>query len=195
MSDGSDNYLTKMSEFRKEVIPIQVENPSQMGNYEVEFITYGSGTNKRRSEFDKDADIKTTSVDASTFIEVWGRQAKFRKKYWGFDFHDTPINGLVWYPKGEGPFPLVLMVHGNHFMTSFSDPGYKYLGRLLASRGFICVSIDENFFNSLLFGPMIGENDARAWLLLKHLEFWREWNKTNSNRFYSVWRRTNLFAI
>ena len=59
----------------------------------------------------------------------------------------------------------MLIVHGNHNYRQFSDPGYEYLGALLASRGFILASVDENFLNGLS-----GENDARAWVLLKHLE-------------------------
>jgi hypothetical protein len=68
-------------------------------------------------------------------------------------------------------------------MEDFSDPGYGYLGELLASRGFIFVSVDENFFNSSLadladiFGPGLEEeNDARGWLLLEHLAQWSDWN-------------------
>ena len=40
-----------------------------------------------------------------------------------------------------------MIVHGNHLMTDYSDPGYEYLGNLLASRGYIVVSVDENFLN------------------------------------------------
>jgi hypothetical protein len=36
-----------------------------------------------------------------------------RKEYWGFDFTKLPVHGRVWYPDGAGPFPLVLIVHGN----------------------------------------------------------------------------------
>jgi hypothetical protein len=68
-------------------------------------------------------------------------------------------------------------------MEDNSDTGYGWLGERLASRGNITVSVDENFLNSswanLLGLPDDGlekENDARAWLLLKHLEQWRAWN-------------------
>ena len=50
-------------------------------------------------------------------------------------------------PEGEGPFPLTLIVHGNHNMIDYSDDGYGYLGSLLASRRIIAVSVDENFLN------------------------------------------------
>jgi hypothetical protein len=49
-------------------------------------------------------------------------------------------NARVWYPDGEGVFPLVLIVHGNYIMSRYSDPGYEYLGRSLASRGYFIAS-------------------------------------------------------
>jgi hypothetical protein len=60
-------------------------------------------------------------------------------------------------------------------MKEFSDPGYEWLGELLASRGFILASIDENFLN----GGLSGENDARGWMLLKHLETFRALNDSS----------------
>jgi hypothetical protein len=85
----------------------------------------------------------------------------------------------VWYPEGPGPFPLVLIVHGNHNPLDYSDPGYGYLGELLASRGFILVSEDENFIN----GNLRGESDGRAWMLLKHIENWKRWNDSSAGPF------------
>ncbi|MDZ7646020.1 MAG: hypothetical protein U5K54_01920 [Cytophagales bacterium] len=61
----------------------------------------------------------------------------------GIGVNQFPSNGRVWYSEGEGVFPLVLVVHGNHGMEEYSDPGYAYLGELLASRGFIVVFVDE----------------------------------------------------
>ena len=43
-------------------------------------------------------------------------------------------------PGASGPWhvrTLTLMVHGNHDIKDFSDPGYAYLGELFASRGTI----------------------------------------------------------
>ena len=100
-------------------------------------------------------------------------------RYWGFGFDKLPLNGRVWFPEGIGPFPLVLIVHGNHAMKDFSDPGYDYLGTLLASRGFIAVSVDENFLNQKFWG----ENNARAFVLLEHLNVWNEWNQTAGHVF------------
>ena len=72
---------------------------------------------------------------------------------------------------------MVLVVHGNHFWNVSSESGYDYLGEQLASRGYITVSVDENFFNGSIFAPADGsEIPARAWLLLKHLDIWQEKN-------------------
>jgi len=132
--------------------------------------------------------IKTKTVDASPFATIPAAQARDRRKFFGFDLKKAPINGRVWYPDGPGPFALALIVHGNHNFREFSDPGYGYLGELLASRGFIMASVDENFIN----GGISGENDARAWLLLKHLEAWKTFNDTEGGPFH---RRVDLTKI
>jgi dienelactone hydrolase len=167
------------------VEPLAAADPSQPGPYKVLTLTYGSGTDRWRPEFGREADLKTKSVDATPFVEGnEGWTVGVRDWYWGFDFEKFPRNGRVWYPEGPGPFPLVLVVHGNHNMADFSDPGYAWLGELLASRGFITVSVDENFFNGTWSGGLDTENDGRGWMLLKHLKVWREWNRTPGNPFH-----------
>ena len=167
---------------------IQLNNPSQPGEYSVLYLTYGSGIDKHRTEFGDQVTIVTDSVDGSRFVGNWEKLHGWaRTKYWGFDEKSLPRNARVWYPGGRGPFPLVLIVHGNHLDRDFSDPGYEYLGRLMASRGFIFASVDENFLNvtwSNIFDQLSEENDCRGWLLLKHLELWREWNMDPKNPFY-----------
>ena len=147
-------------------------------------LSYGSGTDRHRPEYAEEADLLTESVNASSYVYFRGWQEQIREWYWGFGMSEVPLNALVWYPLGEGPFPLVLIVHGNHNMTDFSEPGYDYLGELLASRGFIVASVDENFFNGSLYGKARSETDARAWLLLKHLEVWEDWNSEPTSVFY-----------
>jgi dienelactone hydrolase len=148
---------------------ITAPNPGERGSFVVKTLYYGSGTDRRRAEYKDSVTYKTGTVDASPFARLEPATAKRRKKYWGFDNTQFPLNARVWYPEGPGPFPLVLVVHGNHDMKDFSDPGYAWLGELLASRGFILASIDENFLN----GGIREENDARGWMLLKHLEVFR----------------------
>jgi hypothetical protein len=82
-------------------------------------------------------------------------------------------------------------VHGNHNMKDFSDPGYAYLGELLASRGYIFASIDMNFIN----GGIRGENDARGWFLLKHVEAFSKFNETEDNPFHGRVDMTRIALI
>jgi dienelactone hydrolase len=167
---------------------ISAPNPGQPGTLAVRTLVYGSGTDKNRRAFRDSVTLKTRTVDGSAMVSAPPEIAKARSKYWGFDFKKLPINGRVWYPEGDGPFPLVLIVHGNHNMKDFSDPGYGYLGQHLASRGFILVSVDENFIN----GNLRGENDGRGWLLLEHLKRWRTWNDSLGSPFYHKVDMSNI---
>src|SRR2546423_10673682 len=151
---------------------LDAPNPADRGQFAVQTLYYGSGTDKQRRYYRDLVAIKTKAVDASAFVSMTPEQAADRKGYWGFDAKQFPINGRVWYPDGAGPFPLVVVIHGNHNMKDYSDPGYRYLGEQLASRGFILASVDENFLN----GALRNENDGRAWMLLKHLQAWRGFN-------------------
>ena len=186
------------SEYRPD--HIQLPNPSEPGPYEVGFLTYGSGKDKHRPEYAENATIVTDSVDGRRLVSGWeGFSGKLRTRYWGVDEESLPINGRVWYPKGEGPFPLALIVHGNHGMHDYSDPGYEYLGKLLASHGIIMTSVDENFINSgwtdFFTGGLDEENDARGWLLLEHLKNWRTWNKQADNIFNNKVDMNNLAVM
>jgi dienelactone hydrolase len=156
---------------------IQAPDPTTRGPYAVRTMYYGSGTDRRRPEYRDSVAVKTAVVDASPFVSLSPEAAKSREKYWGFDARHFPVNGRVWYPEAEGRFPLVLVVHGNHDMKDFSDPGYAYLGQLLASRGYVVVSVDMNFLN----GGIRGENDARGWMLLQHVKAWTAFDTTAGN--------------
>jgi hypothetical protein len=169
-------------------IPINLSDPSEPGVYQVFSLTYGSGKDRHRKEFAEDADLVTEPVDGSKFLKSWkGIAGKLRTWHFGHDTEKLPLNGTVWYPDGVGPFPLVLIVHGNHLAQEYSDPGYAYLGKHWASRGMITVSVDQNYLNGSftdVFGGLSDENDARGWLLLEHLRQWQKWNDTPDNVFY-----------
>jgi hypothetical protein len=168
-------------------------------HYRVAYLTYGSGEDQRRKEFGSEAQLITEPVDGSTFLESWtGFSGKMRTRYFGFDQKSLPLNAKVWYPEGEGPFPLVLIVHGNHLAQNYSDPGYEYLGELLASRGYILATVDQNFLNGSYTDLPKGinnENDARGWLLLKHIQAWQQWNEQEENPFYRKVDMENIALI
>lgn len=171
---------------------LDLPDPGKPGPYPVTYLTYGSGVDRRRPEFAGQVSFRSHAVDGSKLDTDWnGLGGALRTAYWGFGPKAFPVQGRVWAPRGAGPFPLVLIVHGNHDMEKFSDPGYRYLGELLASQGFIAVSVDENFLNSSLadyikpLKPRVGaENDARGWLLLEHLVQWRAWNADPKNPLF-----------
>jgi len=192
-TDAPENAALK-SDYRP--VHVTLPDPSKEGNYDVLQLCYGSGKDLHREEYSRNANIITDSVDGSRFVSNWDKfNGWARTRYWGFDEKSLPLNARVWYPGGKGPFPLVLIVHGNHIDRDYSDPGYEYLGRLMASRGFIFASADENFLNgawSDIFKSLKEENDCRAWLLLKHLELWHKWNNDTINPFY---RKVDLEKI
>lgn len=183
---GSAEDLVKVEDsVHRPVTQIDAPDPSQSGSYPVINITYGSGED-RRPEFGEDADLLTESIDAKPYVgQLNGWKGKLRNRFWGFDRRAFPLNGRVWYPEGEGPFPLVLIVHGNHSMRDYSDPGYSYLGEHLASHGYIFVSVDENFINGDWSKNYSTESDGRGWILLEHLRQWREWNSEEDHLFHS----------
>lgn len=182
---GSDRDVLRIGQVSSpDPRPLAVPDPANVGQNPVLTTFYGAGSDIRRPEYGKSVAIKTKTVDASLFFKDFkGWKEKLRRRYWGFGMDKLPLNARVWYPQGDGPFPLVLIVHGNHDAADFSDPGYEYLGQLLASRGFILASIDENFLNGWIVGPD-KEQAVRGWMLLEHLKLWREWNETAGNMFY-----------
>jgi len=199
-SQGTDTHLVKYeTQVPSHLEKLKAPDPSLPGNFKVETLTYGSGTDIKRPEYGKDVTIQTPPVDTSVILKGYkGFKAKVRTWFWGFDIKKFPLNARVWYPQGQGPFPLVLIVHGNHNMYQYSDPGYAYLGELLASQGFITVSVDENFFNGGFMGGLPAkksENAARGWLLLQHLKTWETFNETEENIFFGKVDMENIALI
>lgn len=190
--DHDDVIKVDLSEL-PELPALALPNPALEGSFSVNSLTYGQGEDQRRPEFGEEAELITPTVNGRPFVgKLKGWKGKLRNRFWGFDRSELPLNGRVWYPEGEGPFPLVLIVHGNHSMREFSDPGYEYLGKFLASKGYIMVSVDQNFINGDWTKNYRRENDARGWLLLEHLKVWRDWNQTTDNPFFQKVDMNNI---
>jgi len=181
-ADGSLDDMTKARLNSAAPEAPSAPDPGARGSFNMRVVYYGTkGGNPQRPEYNNPT-IATPTVDASKFFkEFKGWKQALRRKYWGYGFDRLPLNATVWLPDGAGPFPLVLIVHGNHGMAEFSDPGYEYLGKLLASRGFILASVDENFLNSGLFHDPPNQQPVRGWMLLEHLKLWRDWSKNPQN--------------
>ncbi|CAG9619930.1 hypothetical protein [Sutcliffiella rhizosphaerae] len=174
----------------------QIVNPATEKNYDITYFTYGSGSDKRDDY--KDVLYQTNPVNISSFIvQPKGWNKWYREWFWGFNLQNAPLNGRVWMPisNDNETFPLVLIVHGNHNMADFSDGGYAYLGEMLAKKGYIAVSVDQNFINSGKSGHIGWDNAGRAWLLLKHLEQWQTWNKTKEHDLFNKIDMDNIALI
>jgi dienelactone hydrolase len=156
-------------------------NPGEPGGYRVREVTYGGGVPGGRREYGRGAVFGSRRVDGRVLLggSGWTEPAQRTfERVWGFGLGDLPLNGRVWFPDEAGAFPLVMIVHGNHAANAHSEEGYGYLAEGLASRGYVVVSVDENFLNSTVLEANRGEPAARAWLLLEHLRQWREWVRT-----------------
>lgn len=111
----------------------------------------------------------------------------------------TDIWGSVFFPKdlSAGPYPLIIMLHGNHGICRFpgtkvdtvtflpppactpgltqtpNHEGYDYLAGHLASHGYIVASISANAINGR--AAAISE---RGRLVQEHLRYWEAWNSS-----------------
>ncbi len=126
-------------------------------------------------------------------------------------FRPTGLHGKVeltadvHYPRGlpDGPYPLVLFLHGNHSACYRGDSsgydwpcpdgwqplpnyeGYDYVARRLAAHGFVVVSVSGNGVNVL--GNRVADTGMRqrGELLERHVDLWRRWSTTDAVPFGS----------
>ncbi len=128
------------------------------GSFEVRELSYGNSD---------DSDIRTGTIDISDLETLRGRDIYDKISAIGsnYDFSKTPIKGEIYYPADQSNCPTLIMVHGAHRAEAPSYLGYAYLGRYLASNGYVVVSVDENICNDLNV-----YNDARAIIFLENIK-------------------------
>lgn len=143
-----------------------------------------------------------------------GPRATTRTSYDGGDQYYFPagwsraveMRARVTYPtnlSSGGPFPLIMLMHGKHntcysaggshnlawpcasgFQPLPSHLGYDYLGDVLASHGFIVVSISANGINAWDDNQSSDRGmTARGDLFLRHLQFWQTFNTVTNGTF------------
>jgi dienelactone hydrolase len=157
---------------------LDLPDPGVPGPFAVRTVTYGSGVNPHRPAFGDDATLRTAPIDGSDDVPaVFNPLHRLHVQVaTGATPDRLPIDGTVWLPAQVEAAPLVLVVHGNHALNHASDPGYAYLGRHLASHGYVVVSVDQNFLNGSIAGDAEGaEQPLRARILLEHLRVWEGW--------------------
>lgn len=178
-------------------VETSLTDPGEPGSFGVRTLSYGSGIDRQRPEFGAAATLITDPVDATQWLpRLENGDDEARTWFWGFDRDALPLDGLVWYPDGAGPFPLVIVVHGNHAMGQPSEPGYAYLGEHLASRGYVVASIDEDFLNGSWAGDWGGrEQLVRAWLVRLHIAVLRDWSADPGNPLSGLVDPTRIATI
>jgi hypothetical protein len=144
------------------------------GTFEVAELSYGNSD---------DSDIKTEAIDISQLatLEERGFFEMILALGSDYDFSETPIKGVIYLPTGKTSCPTLVIVHGNHAADEPSYLGYDYLGRYLASNGYVVVSVDESICNDL--GVM---NDSRAILLLENIKAILGENNNASSPLYGA---------
>ena len=103
---------------------------------------------------------------------------------------------------GSGRYPLLIFLHGNHVTCSNpcsgshacapgdrvpNHTGYNYLLEILASWGFIAVSID-GFDVTAAWSPFMSDYEGRARLVLRHLSKWQGWDATPTDPWGGLFR-------
>lgn len=152
-------YFAFFEGFPKERTAYGYENQELPQNYQVEIMDYGKG------EF-----LTFPDVNLSGYANYSGWNKKIREKILGHSLSNVPLTGRIYLPKGKEKAPLLVFAHGNHNMLKPSYLGYEYLGRALAKNGYAFVSIDAAMLNGYLGKGVGNENDARAMLILDHIE-------------------------
>lgn len=148
------------------------------GDYETTSLEYGIGDS---------FDLQSSVYNLSTFAQRSSVSGWVMNQYFNYDLKEAPITGKVWYPITEEECPVLFIVHGNHNYTTDSYRGYDYLGKYLASNGYVVVSVNENSCNELS-----NENDARAILLLENIKQVLKFNREKSNPLYGKIDEENI---
>ena len=141
------------------------------GTYTPNSLLYGSAPGASVfSDGKTDASILPSgTVDISSFFPEDAPLLSLHDWYIGENSRSVTLSGKIWYPREISGCPVLFFIHGNHTMTEPSYLGYDYLGRCLASYGYVVVSVDENYCNYYMMPSISGEDDARAILLLENI--------------------------
>lgn len=103
-------------------------------------------------------------------------------------------------PVASGRYPLIIFLHGNHVTCACSCShscapadrvpnhlGYNYMLDILASQGFIAVSID-GFDVTCASSFSMSDYEARGRLVLRHLAKWTDWNVAGTDPWGGLFR-------
>lgn len=140
------------------------------GKYTVGTLTYGPSA----------MDIDTEPVNLKYYEKRTSLYKRFMDFVSDYSVETAPVTGVIWYPEEKTECPVFFMVHGAHDADTPSFMGYEYLGRYLASNGYVVVSVDENIVNELGCG-----NNIRAVLLLENMKSILNENNDSNSLLYN----------
>ena len=164
--------------------PLYSKRVEAANEFTVNTVTYGVEENDC---------IKTHTVDLHRYTSYEGKiTEKIRDSYWGHTLSSVPVKGEIWYPEEKENCPVLFIIHGNHTMVTPSYLGYEYLGKYLASNGYVVVSVDQSMMNGYIDGGLIGENDARAILLLENIKSVLHMSQKEKGALYNKIDRNNI---
>ena len=170
----SDNYIPRYLALhpRPDASRTALEPSLGLGPYEPKMLDYGP-----------DTALEAGTVNLSWYMsrDTDDITGSYVDAYWDYDLNAVPLAGRVWYPADGRDCPVLFIAHGNHEITTESYLGYDYLGRYLASHGYVMVSVDQNACNMLT-----GENAGRAVLLLEHIGLLLAYGKERGNPLYRM---------
>ena len=176
----SDNYIPRYLSLNPDPDAERAElEPSLgLGPHEPKMLDYGPET-----------DLEAGTVNLSWYMsrDTDDITGNYVDAYWDYDLNAVPLAGRVWYPADGRNCPVLFIAHGNHEITTESYLGYDYLGRYLASHGYVMVSVDQNACNMLT-----GENAGRAVLLLEHIGLLLEYGEQRGNPLYQMLDETRI---
>lgn len=140
-------------------------------------------------DYGPETDLEAGTVNLSWYMsrDTDDITGNYVDAYWDYDLNAVPLAGRVWYPADGRNCPVLFIAHGNHEITTESYLGYDYLGRYLASHGYVMVSVDQNACNMLT-----GENAGRAVLLLEHIGLLLEYGEQRGNPLYQMLDETRI---
>jgi hypothetical protein len=203
LADEAGNYLQVWTSGRR----IDAAAPPMAGFKSTVMATSGKVGTTQALGFVNDTVYRVTPTPTtSTNPAARGSYRTKRVSYDikpGFNYSQFPalleVLGEVTYPEASLPsgskFPLVMFLHGRH-PTCYSSSdwfgewpcpegtrpipshsGYRYVTDVLASQGYVAVSISANGINGQDWDASDGGALARSRLVRHHLSLWAMWNK------------------
>ena len=112
---------------------------------------------KEKYGIHKDAElIKIQSYNAEDYLEI--KEGRYKDR-------PVKVDALIHYPKGEGPFPVLIITHSSGGPSDFMDKWYKYYRQQLKPllKMGIAVMYLDNFSGRSVINTYANQQQATHW--------------------------------